>query len=264
MTGVITGVTLVLAFVVRLLVKARSRRVYAKTLTQHQRAPKILLVAGVLIVLVCLSGLVTILLTLDFEWPVGTIIFNVAMMALGFFLVYYYENSFVEVFPDRLVYRGSGREIRTLAYKDIVTYDVRQNRGQETLRLWDKAGQKHQLNITNYNGSLLIEYVQWLDGLKEYAAERFPAATDQQVHHWIEEHQRERAANDAGTYDAAAVPAGASGGNKIPEADGSSGIQSGSTPGPKRGRGSGNVFGGGDAFGHGGKASQPHGPFYDR
>ena len=252
-------IALILTSVVTLFVLVRSRRVYGKPAPRRQRTSKITLFAGILIAVFGFFGLVTMLLTPDLGWTVGPIVSNICMWFGGLFLIYYYSNSFVDVFPDRVVYRGVGRRSKTFEYKDIRKYDVIEYNAQQTLRVWDANGRKYRLNITNFNGGALLKYVQWLDELNSYAQSNFPGASDKQIHQWIWENQQARATEELNQARAAATSIATE--SLPPSQQQDSDPQppsSAATPDP---RGS---FGGGDAFGTGDKGTSPHGPFYNK
>lgn len=198
-------ITLVLTFGITVFVLLRSRRVYAKPAPLRQRVSKIMLFAGILLLVVGLLMAIVMLGTPDEGWTVGPIVSALGMVAGGLFFVYYYSSSFVDVFPDRVVYRGMGRKAKTLEYKDIWKYDVYQYQSQNTLRVWDPSGRKYRLNITNFNGGALLNYIQWLQDLNAYARSNYPEASQDQIQQWVWDNQQARASEELKQARAAAA-----------------------------------------------------------
>ena len=253
-------VTLVLTFGITVFVLLRSRRVYAKPAPQRQRISKIMLFGGILLLVAGLLMAIIMLGTPDEGWTVGPILTALGMVAGGLFFIYYYSNCFVDVLPDRVVYRGAGRKVKMFEYKNIWRHDIYQYNAQKNLRVWDRNRRKYQLNITNFNGGALLNYVQWLDYLNSYAHSNFPDASDEQIHQWIWENQQARAAEEAKAAGAgaSAVSVGSAsvpGGQQEP-----TGYQqpTGPTVDPNA------TFDGGDVFGAGDAGTALHGPFYNK
>ena len=253
-------VTLVLTFGITVFVLLRSRRVYAKPAPQRQRISKIMLFGGILLLVAGLLMAIIMLGTPDEGWTVGPILTALGMVAGGLFFIYYYSNCFVDVLPDRVVYRGAGRKVKMFEYKNIWKHDIYQYNAQKNLRVWDRNRRKYQLNITNFNGGALLNYVQWLDYLNSYAHSNFPDASDEQIHQWIWENQQARAAEEAKAAGAgaSAVSVGSAsvpGGQQEP-----TGYQqpTGPTVDPNA------TFDGGDVFGAGDAGTALHGPFYNK
>ena len=258
-------ITLIITFGITVFVLLRSRRVYAKPAPQRQRISKIMFFGGILLLVAGLLMAIVMLGTPDEGWTVGPILTALGMVAGGLFFIYYYSNCFVDVLPDRVVYRGAGRKVKMFEYKNIWKHDIYQYNAQKNLRVWDRNRRKYQLNITNFNGGALLNYVQWLDYLNSYAHSNFPDASDEQIHQWIWENQQARAAEEAKAAGAGASASSAA--TSAPQGqrqpDGRQHPAGYDFTGPTA-AGSDGTVGGGDAFGAGDVGTAPHGPFFDK
>ncbi|PWF27690.1 hypothetical protein [Ancrocorticia populi] len=270
-------ITLVLTFGITVFVLLRSRRVYAKPAPLRQRVSKIMLFAGILLLVVGLLMAIVMLGTPDEGWTVGPIVSALGMVAGGLFFVYYYSNSFVDVFPDRVVYRGMGRKAKTFEYKDIWKYDVYQYQSQKTLRVWDPSGRKYRLNITNFNGGALLNYIQWLQDLNAYARSNYPEASQDQIQQWVWDNQQARASEELKQARAAAASIASESLSPSGQQQNNPQQPSNSTTADPRA-----TFGGADALGSGkgrkapgnwnplgegsagNRGAAPHSPFYDK
>lgn len=109
------------------------------------------------------------------------VIMSALVLIVGCLCVHYYGNYFVDIYPDRVVYRKLTRQVHVIEYKDIRYHCIRRNNGDRVLRIRSRSGQMFQMSIVKFNGGALLDYVRWLDSLTEGAEKNFPGAPHQQI-----------------------------------------------------------------------------------
>ncbi len=152
---------LVVAFAGWASVRARNHPNRAKKNPNRTRLPRFVVFVGALIGLLGLPTLATGLFMPEPE--IGPTIAGACMILGGLFFFYLYANWFVDVGPDRVVFRGFGRRVKTIRYSQIVTYRIEDAKGRRSLLVKSTDGTVLHLNVTMFDAGPLLQYIAWLE-----------------------------------------------------------------------------------------------------
>lgn len=142
-------------------VRARNHPNRTKKNPNRTRMPRFVVFVGALIGLLGLPTLVTGLFMPESE--IGPTIAGACMILGGAFFFYLYANWFVDVGPDRVVFRGFGRRVKTIWYSQVVKYRIEDANGRRILMVKSSDGTVLNLNITMFDAGPLLQYIAWLE-----------------------------------------------------------------------------------------------------
>ncbi|MFT0846179.1 hypothetical protein VR010_00295 [Actinomycetaceae bacterium L2_0104] len=94
-----------------------------------------------------------------------------AMVAIGACLLWIYRNWFIEVHPNRIVFRRFGRCTQTIWYSQIREYRIEDGNGSRSLMIKSVDGTVFHLNISVFDAEALVQYLARLEEERRLRAE---------------------------------------------------------------------------------------------
>ncbi|MFT3944552.1 MAG: hypothetical protein QM705_12140 [Ancrocorticia sp.] len=161
LVGPIILTAIIISFAGWTSVRARNHPNRAKKNPNRTRLPRFIVFIGALIALLGLPTLATGLFMPESE--IGPAVAGACMILGGAFFLYLYANWFVDVGPDRVVFRGFGRRVKTIWYSQIVKYRIEDANGRRSLMVKSSDGTVLHLNVTMFDAGPLLQYIAWLE-----------------------------------------------------------------------------------------------------
>ena len=142
--------------------RARVRPNISSEAPSRMRLPRIVPFAGIIIFI---PGLMILLLGIpagDPEDIVPMTTAGIAMVLGGLFFIWLYRRWYVDIRPDRVIFRGFAGE-KTILYHEIINYRFYQQNGKPNLRVKSANGATLNLDLATFDGSYLLQYIAWLE-----------------------------------------------------------------------------------------------------